>query len=114
MALDPLPGALWPGYAYDGLTDTLMIPRAALMGLGIAAANAESGDWRQVTLALESTLWSHYASLAAEDRPASLVVKPPGDQAVSYGDFQNKRKITFSVDCFVEFAAQTMVPEPTP
>lgn len=110
IVLDPAPGSLWPGYAYSA--DTLHIPRAALAGLAEADADATTGDWRKIALALQSRFWLHWVTLAAEDRPQAMIVKQPSSSAISYGTFAEQAKLTFSFEFYVGFGTPTLLDEP--
>ena len=68
---------LWPpselisGWAYDEGTDTISFPLTSLAGLTAGQADAVTGDWRAVVLALCNTMWDAYVE---RETPLSALI----------------------------------------
>lgn len=112
MAFNKAPTAIWPSYTYS--SSTLHIPLAALDGLTAANADATTGDWRAIMVAVMQTLWRHYSGLATEDQPTALVAKPPSPFNVPAGStaFPLSQRNTYSFDAYTDYANPTIKAEP--
>jgi hypothetical protein len=110
MAFDATPTALWSGYSFDG-TD-LSIPLAALTGLTSAEANATTGDWREIMLAIISTAHTYYTALAAADKPQAFESGTPIYQTQTTGDLAPSVKVTYKMDFYVNLDVTDVADEP--
>lgn len=111
MSFNKAPTSLWPSYTYG--SSTLNIPLAALDGLTAADADASTGDWRAIMIALMQTLFRHYSALAAADRPTALVPKAPMSYNVpdSSSTYPGALRLTYSVDAYTAYASPTIKAE---
>lgn len=111
MAFNKAPTSIWPSYTYG--SSTLSIPLAALDGLTAADADAATGDWRAIMLAILQTLFRHYNALASADRPTALIPKAPlayniQDSSLVY---PSSLRLTYSVDAYTAYASPTIKAE---
>lgn len=111
MAFNKAPTAMWSGYSSDGTNIT--IPIAALPGLTSDEANASTGDWRNIVLALVSKAYDYYASLPAADRPAAFVPAPPTTYPVSSGDLEGTFRTVYQLTFYCDYATPNVADEPS-
>lgn len=111
MPVSIAPEDLWPGYTSD--TTSLTIPISALPGLTAAEADATTGDWRNVLLALVSSAYAHYAGLPDADRPQAMQIDPPQMYPVTSGPLEGTFRTTYSLVFFCEYAVPNVAGEPS-
>lgn len=111
MAFNKAPTTLWPSYTYSD--STLHIPLAALDGLSAANADASTGDWRAIMIAILQTQFRHYLALAAADRPTALVPKAPASYNVpdSSTTYPGALRLTYSVDAYTAYSSPAIKAE---
>lgn len=111
MAFNKAPTSLWPSYTYGA--STLSIPLAALDGLSAANADASTGDWRAIMIALMQTMFRHYSGLATADRPTALIPKAPASYNVpdSSSTYPGALRLTYSVDAYTAYSSPTIKAE---
>ena len=112
MAFNDAPTTLWPSYTSDGTNIT--IPIAALDGLTVAEADATTGDWRSIMLAICSTAYRHYSELAAENKPTMFTASMPTISPVSSGTLAGTFKTTYSYVFYNEYCVPDVADEPAP
>ena len=110
MAFNKAPTALFPGYTSDGTNIT--IPIAALAGLTSAEAHTTTGDWRQIVLAMLSTLYSHYSGLETANKPQAVVVASPTVSPITSGTLSGTFKTVYQVTCYNEYSVPNVASEP--
>lgn len=110
MAFNKAPTSLWPSYSSDGTNIT--IPIAAIDGLTSAEANTTTGDWRSIMLSLMSTLYRHYAALAAADKPKALIPAAPTVYPVTSGTLSGTFKTTYTVEFYNTYTTPNVADEP--
>lgn len=93
MAFNQAPTAVWPGYSSDGTRIT--IPLSNIPGFTASQADANSGDWRALIVAICEQLWAHQESLAEADRPVATVVTEPYEATVL-----NQDRITYEFNFY--------------
>lgn len=93
MAFNPAPTAVWAGYTSDGTTIT--IPIASIPGFTAAQADADSGDWRALIVAICEQLWAYQENLAEADKPVATVVSEPVEATIF-----NQDRITYNFDFY--------------
>jgi hypothetical protein len=110
MAFNPAPTSLWPSYSSDGTSLTISL--AALPGLTSAEANATTGDWRNVLLAIVSSAYAHYAGLTDADVPQALKLDPPQMYPVTSGPLEGTFRTTYAMQFYCEYAVPNVAEEP--
>lgn len=111
MAFTKAPTSLWPSYTYG--SSTLNIPLAALDGLSAANADATTGDWRAIMVAVLQTLFRHYSALPPSDCPTALVPKAPASYNVpdSSSTYPGALRLTYSVEAYTAYSSPTIKAE---
>ena len=99
MAFNPSPAAMWPGYSSDGTT--ISIPLSSLPGLTAGEANATTGDWREIMLAICEKAYRYTAALATADAPSACTIRMPDVNAIKGGEFDGKYLVTYSMQFYV-------------
>ena len=90
MAYNKTPTNTWPGYTSNGTSIT--IPLAALPGLSSGAADATTGDAREILQKIIDSGYAKIQSLASADKPAKMRVS----NSVSVDSATNAETLAYS------------------
>lgn len=104
MAFTKTPTDWLPSWAEDG-TD-ITVPIASLTGLTAATADAVTGDIRKILYSILDTAWGKWASLAAADRSAQMVLRKE-----SFTQSDGTIKHTFITEFVTAASGQAVVDE---
>ena len=103
MAFNPAPTAVWPGYTSNGTRIT--IPLADIDGLTAAQADADTGDWRAIVVAICEQLWAYQEALEEADKPVATVIAEPLEQTIF-----NQDRITYEFDFYNVKESPSLLP----
>ena len=104
------PEAMLFGWEYDSGTDTISIPLATLFELTAAQANATTGDWRAVVLALVNSMWDSYVEL--DSPPRAMVLEYYPGYMMNVGPFTGHVKADYQATTYLNFPDKTLADEP--
>jgi len=111
MAFNAAPTSLFTGYTDTGTAMT--IPHTALgANFDAADADAATGDWRAIMLALFHTLSNHWQGLADADRPSGFVVGSVSQTQQTTGDFAGKWRIEYRFTVYADLPLPNIADEP--
>lgn len=98
------------GWTFDEGTDTISIPLTSLFELTAAQANALTGDWRAVALALCNTIWDAYIEL--DDPPKALQLSYAPGYVQNSGVFAGHVRTEYTATAFLNFPDKSIASEP--
>lgn len=104
------PEAMLFGWEYDSGTDTISIPLATLFELTASQANATTGDWRAVVLALVNSMWDSYVEL--DSPPRAMVLEYYPGYMMNVGPFTGHVKAEYQATTYLNFPDKTLADEP--
>lgn len=104
------PSAMLFGWEYDDGDDTISIPLSTLFELTSAQANATTGDWRAVVLALVNSMWDAYVEL--DDPPKAVVLEYNPGYMMANGPFEGSVKSEYSATTYLTFPEKYIAGEP--
>ncbi len=104
------PEAMLFGWEYDSGTDTISIPLATLFELTASQANATTGDWRAVVLALVNSMWDSYVEL--DSPPRAMVLEYYPGYMMNVGPFTGHVKVDYQATTYLNFPDKTLADEP--
>ena len=117
---NPTPGVsirgLWSphdmlfGWDYDDGTDKISIPLATLFELTSAQADAVTGDWRAVILALVNTMWDAYIEL--DDPPKAISLEYSPGYVMNSGPLTGAVKVEYTAVTYLTFPEKYIAGEP--
>ena len=110
MAVNLAPTEIFANYTDDG--SNMTIPHADIEGFVDADADAATGDWRAIYLALLNQLATHWANLPDADKPSAFVVSNPSQSLQTSGDFDGKWKITYGFSVYADLPLPSIADEP--
>lgn len=110
LTADPewTPAGLVSGWSEDGTT--ISFPIASLIGLTEAAADATTGDARQVALSLCQSLFGWYNDLGV--RPQGLTAEMKNRRLHTSGVFSGSESVQFLFQFYTSFPSQLIADEP--
>ena len=98
------------GWTFDEGTDTISIPLTSLFELTAAQADALTGDWRAVALALCNTIWDSYIEL--DDPPKALQLSYAPGYVQNSGVFAGHVRTKYTATAFLNFPDKSIASEP--
>lgn len=104
------PHAMLFGWGYDENTDTISIPISTLFELTAGQADATTGDWRAVVLALVNSMWDSYVELDAP--PQAMVLDYSPGYMMQTGPFAGYVKAEYVTTAYLNFPEKTLADEP--
>lgn len=104
------PHAMLFGWGYDENTDIISIPISTLFELTAGQADATTGDWRAVVLALVNSMWDSYVEL--DSPPQAMVLDYSPGYMMQTGPFAGYVKAEYVTTAYLNFPEKTLADEP--
>jgi len=104
------PHAMLFGWGYDENTDIISIPISTLFELTTGQADATTGDWRAVVLALVNSMWDSYVEL--DSPPQAMVLDYSPGYMMQTGPFAGYVKSEYVTTAYLNFPEKTLADEP--
>lgn len=98
------------GWDYDDGTDKISIPLATIFELTSAQADAVTGDWRAVILALVNTMWDAYIEL--DDPPKAISLEYSPGYVMNSGPLTGAVKVEYTAVTYLTFPEKYIAGEP--
>ena len=98
------------GWGYDENTDIISIPISTLFELTTGQADATTGDWRAVVLALVNSMWDSYVEL--DSPPQAMVLDYSPGYMMQTGPFAGYVKAEYVTTAYLNFPEKTLADEP--